>query len=247
MASETREEQVALALVKLADTLNDSTEEHNMFELLAERSAELLDVTATALFINNNRGLPRLVSTGGEAISYDVLIDIQRIKGPCLQCCQTGEALSVENLAEHRARWPKFVASVMGAGYRSVHSFPMAIRDQNYGALSLFTKASRGLNRSEMAIARALTNVSTISLLQSRALREADEMGEQLQRALNRRIATEQAKGKIAQRLTVEISDADDMLNRLAEDAHRPSSDIAADILSGDIPLEDVLRPPERD
>ena len=72
-------------------------------------------------------------------------------------------------------------------------------------------------------------------------------MGEQLQRALNRRIATEQAKGKIAQRLTVEISDADDMLNRLAEDAHRPSSDIAADILSGDIPLEDVLRPPERD
>jgi AmiR/NasT family two-component response regulator len=72
-------------------------------------------------------------------------------------------------------------------------------------------------------------------------------MGEQLQRALNRRIATEQAKGKIAQRLTVEMSDADEMLHQLAHDAHRPSSEIAADILSGDISLEDVLRPPEKD
>jgi GAF domain-containing protein len=245
MATGTREEQVALTLVQLADTLSDTTDEHDMYEILAERSAEILEVTATALLINNNRGLPKLVATGGEAISFDTLIDIQRIKGPCLECCQTGQAIHVERLADYRDTWPKFVTSVLAAGFRSVHSFPMAIRDQNFGALTLFSAHDRSMSNSELAIARAMTNVSTISLLQSRALREAEEMGQQLQRALNKRIATEQAKGRIAQRLTVEISDADDMLNRFAETANRRSSDVAADILSGNIPLENLLRPRE--
>ncbi|WP_258069856.1 hypothetical protein [Arthrobacter sp. SX1312] len=46
-----------------------------------------------------------------------------------------------------------------------------------------------------MAIGQALADVSTISILQERSIRESAIVNDQLQRALNSRILVERAKG----------------------------------------------------
>jgi GAF domain-containing protein len=235
-----RAEDVAHALVMLADTLSWGVGEHDICELLAEKSAEILGVTASALLVSSH-GRPKLVATGGRPMSPDMLVEIQRAPGPCLEACHSEISIHVEDLGEYRESWPKFVSSVLGGGFRAVHAFPMAVHSEIFGGLTFFYDEPRNLSISELAIARAMTNVSTISLLQSRALREAGQSELHLQHALNRRIATEQVKGMIAERLKVGLADADDMLSRTAQQVQRRASDVAEDILAGTITLESIL------
>jgi GAF domain-containing protein len=236
---------MAYTLLNLADMLSNSVDEHDMYTLLAERSIELLEMNTTALLLINNRGLPRLVAAGGSAMTSEMLIEIQRVEGPCATSCQTGEVFEVENVAEYADTWPSFTSSVLAAGFRSVHSFPMAIGERNLGSLSLFSISARSLDKTEMAITRALTSTFTIALLQLRALREADEMAQQIQHALNKRTAVEQAKSMIARRMAVDIEVAGDLIKQFAVSSERGTSEIALDIVAGNIPLERVMRPSE--
>ncbi len=52
-----------------------------------------------------------------------------------------------------------------------------------------------GLTEEDVAIGQALADVSTISILQERSIRESAIVNDQLQRALNSRILVERAKG----------------------------------------------------
>jgi AmiR/NasT family two-component response regulator len=96
------------------------------------------------------------------------------------------------------------------------------------------------LDESEVIIATTLANVTAIALTQSRALREADEMVLQLQRSLARRIATEQAKGMVAKRLGVEINEANNLLLNFAKNANRRMSEVALDIVEGQMPINRI-------
>ncbi|MHA7210060.1 ANTAR domain-containing protein, partial [Arthrobacter sp. MDT1-65] len=64
------------------------------------------------------------------------------------------------------------------------------------------------LSDEDVAIGQALADVSTISILQERALRETAVINDQLQRALNSRILIEQAKGMISHISTVDTNEA---------------------------------------
>lgn len=226
---------LAQTLVDLSDLLSDGADEHQMYAMLTQRSAEVLDMSATALLLNNQRGLPRLVATGGSTLSIDLQIDLQGVEGPCLNSCQTGQSIHVEDLADYQNTWPQFTASMMAVGFRSVHSLPMGIRGQHLGSLSLFSTSTRALDRKENAIAQAMTDIATVALLLSRAVRQDDEMGRQLERA---RVATQQAKGVVAERLAVRIEAADELHNLAMRASLRRASDVSLDKLLSSIPFE---------
>ena len=57
-------------------------------------------------------------------------------------------------------------------------------------------------------LGRALANVTTIGLLQQRAIHHREVVAEQLQGALNSRVVIEQAKGVLFERLEVDMHDA---------------------------------------
>jgi GAF domain-containing protein len=238
--SEDRAELLARTLMELLDVLADDFDEFEMFSILVDRSARLFEVTAVALLITNSRGQPRLVASNVTSGRPDSLLEIQRMDGPCLSSIATGELMSAENLNEQGSRWPEFAATMTAAGFRGVHSIPLTMQGITLGSLNLFTNTAHMLNDSEVRIAFTLANVTAISLTQSRALREADETVAQLHRSLARRIATEQAKGMVAKRLGVEIAEANELLVRFAKSSNRRISEVALDIVEGQMPIDRV-------
>ena len=66
------------------------------------------------------------------------LFQIQSSEGPCVDCVVTREPVVNADLAHAADRWPQFAPRALAAGFRSVHAFPMRLRDQAIGALNLF-------------------------------------------------------------------------------------------------------------
>jgi GAF domain-containing protein len=235
-----RSELLARTLMDLLDVLAEDFDEFEMFSVLVDRAASLFEVSAVALLITNSRGQHRLVASSAAGGQAEWLFEIQRMDGPCLNSIKSGSIISAENLEEQVSRWPEFAATMTAAGYRGVHSIPLTLRGFTLGSLNFFTDMAHMLDESEVIIATTLANVTAIALTQSRALREADEMVLQLQRSLARRIATEQAKGMVAKRLGVEINEANNLLLNFAKNANRRMSEVALDIVEGQMPINRI-------
>ena len=103
----------------------------------------------------------------------------------------------------------------------------MRLRDQVIGALNLFRAAPGPFAPADLRIGQALADVATIGLLQERSLRRTEILAEQLQGALNSRVIIEQAKGKLAERLTIDMDDAFRLLRDYARNSNQHLTDVA--------------------
>ena len=104
------------------------------------------------------------------------------------------------------------------------------------GALNLFRGSDEPFTGTEMEIAQAMAEMAAIGLIQERALRERNLLAEQLQAALNSRVVIEQAKGMLAEYLTITVDDAFKLLRSYARDHNRKLSEVASDVVDRKIP-----------
>jgi GAF domain-containing protein len=140
------------------------------------------------------------------------LFQIQHEEGPCLDCYRSGRPVTVADLTSEPSRWPAFTERALASGVRSVHAFPMRLRDQVIGALNVFGAEPRPLDPEEARVVQALADLATIAIIQERLIRQAELLTEQLQFALNSRVVIEQAKGAIARSLGVSVEEAFDLM-----------------------------------
>jgi GAF domain-containing protein len=113
----------------------------------------------------------------------------------------------------------------------------MRLRDQVIGALNLFRVGPGAFDPAEVRIGQALADVATISLLHERSVRHSDALNEQLQTALNSRVIIEQAKGKLAERLGLDMDQAFSLLREHARARNRRLADLAQAFVDGTEPL----------
>jgi GAF domain-containing protein len=115
----------------------------------------------------------------------------------------------------------------------------MRLRDQVIGALNLFRAEPGPFDLAELRIGQALADVATIGLLHQQSVRRRETLAEQLQAALNSRVAIEQAKGKLAERLSIDMDQAFSMLRAHARSSNQRLTDVArtfVDSASADFP-----------
>jgi transcriptional regulator with GAF, ATPase, and Fis domain len=219
--------------VELTDTMVAGFDVIDFLHMLTDRSVQLLDVKAAGLLLADPRGELRVVAASSEAARLIELFQLQNDQGPCLDCFRSGQPVQAADLAAEGARWPRFAPAARQAGFTAVQALPMRLREQVIGALNLFRAGPGAFAAADVRVGQALADVATISLLQERSMRRSDTLNEQLQTALNSRVVIEQAKGKLAERLGVDMGQAFSLLRDFARARNRRLSELAQAFVDG--------------
>jgi GAF domain-containing protein len=226
--------EIALAdvFVEMADTLVDDFDVIDFLHVLTERCVQVLGVSAAGLLLTGGQDALQLVAASSERTRLLELFQLQTDQGPCVECFHTGQPVSVADLPA-AGRWPGFTAAAAEVGFAAVHALPMRLRSQVIGALNFFDTSPGALDEGKLRIGQALADVATIGLLQQRAIHRSDVLTHQLQTALNSRILIEQAKGVLAERLHIDVSDVFTLLRSEARNNNRRLSDLAQAVIDG--------------
>jgi diguanylate cyclase (GGDEF)-like protein len=135
---------------------------------LVHRIVEVLPITAAGVTLISDGVAPHYIAASNEAaLRYEQLqtgID----EGPCLTAYNSGEGVSVPDLAVE-VRFPKFAPAAVEAGLGAVFTFPLRQGQGRLGALDLYREDVGDLPPDDMAAAQTLADVATAYLLNARA------------------------------------------------------------------------------
>ena len=227
-----RETNLAEAFVELADTLVSDFDVVDLLSMLTERCVDVLDVDAAGLMLVAPSGELRVMASSSETMRMLELFELQSHSGPCVDCYQQGQPVSHDDLTTG-SPWPEFAGHAVKAGFRSVQALPMRLRSTTIGALNLFHIDPGPMREFDRRAAQSLADIATIATLQHQALREVQDVNQQLNEALHSRVVIEQAKGILAERARLDLDQAFTRLRSHARSTNRRLTDLAQDVISG--------------
>jgi len=237
-------ERLARVFVEVADTLVDEFDLIEFLQLLATRTAELLDASPVGLLLADPQGRLEFMAASDENVKMVELFQVQNQEGPCLDAFRTGEPVVNADLQDAAGRWPRFAPHAVAAGFRSVHAFPLRLRNTKIGAMNVFSAHVGGrLETVDVQIVQSLADVASIGLLQERAISRGEVLTEQLQAALNSRISIEQAKGAIAQSRGVSADEAFELIRAYGRRNNRRLVDVAHAIITDLASIPELATP----
>jgi GAF domain-containing protein len=148
-----------------------------------------------------------------------------------------------QQLAYADDRWPRFAPKAREAGFQTVHAVPLRLRDEVIGAMNVFDTSLRDMTQTESNLLRAFADAATIGILQERTVKQQSDLSIQLQGALNSRIAVEQAKGIVAERLKVDMDTAFGMIRSHARNHNALLSAVADALVRGSLSAAELDSP----
>jgi GAF domain-containing protein len=198
--------------------------------LLLIDCADLLSAKAVGLLVAVPDNGLELLSSSTHRVRELEVYELQNGSGPCIDAISLGEPITAIS-PELDTAWPPLGAQIVAHGFRSVHAFPLTWHGTAIGALNVFHADPVVLNDGDRLLAGTFADLATAVL--ARPLDTGvTALRQQIMAALDGRIVIEQAKGIIAYRENVEVSDAFGRLLQLAAASGRPLSQVAGDILT---------------
>lgn len=235
-----REALLTAAFVDIADNLVRDYDVADMLHSLAVRCVEIFGVTWTGILLwDQHDELIAIASSSEDARTMDVL-QLHTRAGPCWEAAHTGAPVRVPDLEAEADRWPTYVEEGLRLGVRSVDAVPLRLRDRTVGALNLFRDSKGGSTVQDLAAIQALADVASISLLQARNVRDAEDTADHLQIALDSRVAIEQAKGIVSTRLSVELEDAFELLRQYSRRQNIKLTRVCLLVVEGELAPTDL-------
>jgi GAF domain-containing protein len=239
---DSRDEWLARTFVELADTLVADFDLIEFLSMLADRSVELLRSAEVGLALAGPRGL-QMMASSSERMRVTELLEVQFEEGPCFECYRVGLPVLNQQLASADDRWPRFAPMARESGFQTVHAVPLRLRDQVIGAMNVFDASLHEMTHTESNLLRALADVATIGILQERTVKQQSDLSIQLQSALNSRIAVEQAKGIVSERLKVDMDTAFAMIRSHARNHSTLLSTVADALVRGSLSASELDSP----
>ncbi len=242
----TREAQIVRTFLELADTLDADCDIIDALTGLAGRCVEILDTSAAGILLADGDGRLCAVAASSEQVHFLELFQLQNDQGPCMEAFATGQPVIYTELESAIERWPRFAPHASRAGYDSVYAMPLRLRGDIIGALNLFRSGPGPLADGDIALAQALADLASITILQAQAATEARRRDEQLQYALDSRIIIEQAKGMLAEYAQIDMPTAFDHIRTQARNTNTKLTDLATQIVERQLDLDTLTASPSR-
>jgi GAF domain-containing protein len=247
MSTVTREDLLVRTFVELTDSLVDDFDIIDLLTGLADGCVELGLADAAGILLADGLGKLRVMAASSERTRLLELFQLQNDEGPCLEAHATGDPVVEADLASAFDRWPRFAPEAIDAGFRAVDALPLRLRAAPIGALNLFSGSPGGMSGADRSIARAMADVAAIAIIQHQTVLESESRARQLQHALDSRVAIEQAKGMVAERLGCDMDHAFAVIRSYARSHRRHLTEVAAEITTGTLPLEEAVEAPAPD
>jgi hypothetical protein len=236
--------RLAEVFVEVADTRDAEFDLSGFLRLVTARAAELVTSDAVGLLVADPQGQLQFVAGSDETTAMLELFQLQHHEGPCLDSFRSGEPVINTDLADAADRWPRFAPAAVAAGFRSVHAIPLRRPTSDaVGVMGLFDTDTGRRPEDDTRIVQCLADVTTIRLLQERALQGWQSLADQLQTALTTRVVIEQAKGVLAQTYGVTVDEAFGALRAYARRHRQRLDDVARLVVKGPGPIPTELRP----
>lgn len=239
--SDEREQRLAETFVTLSDTMVDDFDVLDFLSLLAERSAELLNISAAGVVLSDQRGGWQPTAASSEDPGLLNLFTTQTRQGPCRDCLDRNEPVASPDLAADAEQWPTFVEAAQAAGYHAAYAVPMRLRGTAIGALTLLNTEPVAVDEFSTKLGQALADQATIGLLHQRSVNRSELLAEQLQATLHHRTVLEQAKGVLAQDGDLTMHQAFTALRDRARTTGEALSTLARNLAEGTVDPQDLL------
>jgi transcriptional regulator with GAF, ATPase, and Fis domain len=232
------QQRLVETLVGLADTLVDDYDVIDFMQTLAERSVELLDVSAAGIMLADADGRLRHAACSSEQMRLVELLELQLEEGPCFDAFRHQTAVRSDTAEDTASRWPRFAPHARDGGFVAASAVPLRLRGQAVGALNLFSARAGALDDEDLAVAQAMADIATIGILQERLIHDQSVLTAQLETALQSRVIIEQAKGIVAERDRINVDDAFLRIRRFSRNTNRLLGDTARGIVDGTLVAE---------
>ncbi len=231
MTDTAREARVLDAVVSLVDSLLEDFDVVDLLTDLTEQCTELLDVAAAGLLLGDPLQQLRLLAATSKQARDLELFQVQADQGPCVECYLTGQPVSIADVRAEAGRWPQFASAVHDAGFLSVHATPMRAAGLVLGALGLFGDRPGALSDADLLVAQTLAHIASVAILQERPPTPSTVLP-QLRTVLASRVAIEQAKGFLRERLNVSVDEAFTLMRAYARNNGEHLSDVARRLIT---------------
>jgi hypothetical protein len=236
--------QVAEAFVELADTVSEDFDLPDLptyADLVSSHTVDLLGARAAGILLADPSD-----GEGGSAApdQLRLLLDsraLQIHEGAGFESFATGLPVRCHDLAAADARWPRYAPAARATGFDSVYAFPMQRQDRAIGALEVFSGGAVGLGDDDIALGQALADMAATGILNERTSRSSGVLINQLQTALDSRVAIEQAKGVLAARHEIDVDEAFTALRQYARSHNQRLLDVARTVVASPALATEVL------
>ncbi|MFI6355903.1 GAF and ANTAR domain-containing protein [Streptomyces sp. NPDC050743] len=238
-----REQQLAEALVGLADSLADDIDPVVLVERLARNCVDITGADAVGIMVVSGRGDLRTLAVtevDAEALEF---FQLQADEGPCLESFREGRRIDVSDLEHSGDRWPQVAPFAVRRGYHSLHALPLRVHRQTIGAVNLLLRRPGGLPPLDLELAQALADVTAVALVNWRPerLRPID-VSNRVQAALAAKATVDMATGMLAEAGELTLADARAALRGYADGHRRRLVDTARALVQRALPPDAVLR-----
>jgi GAF domain-containing protein len=235
-----RERQLVEAFVALADTLVPDHDVNQFLQVLVDTCVQALGMVAGGVMLVNNTGALEVAAGSSRDMRVLELFELQQQEGPCFDAFESGVPVVEENISGNEGRWPLFGPRAREIGLGAVYAFPLRVRDQVIGALSLFHAEAGAFTEDDIRAAQALADVTALGIACARRVLAAEQLADQLQTALKSRVAIEQAKGILGERLGMDVDAACRIMRRHARSHNRRIHEVARAIVDAGMTLDEL-------
>jgi hypothetical protein len=191
----------------------------------------LLSVTAAAMLIKDHQGELRIAAWSGEPARLFTAAELTGGEGPSIDCQLAGGPRAYPTTSTLATRWPRLVGTAAAADVAAVYTFPLLRRDEALGVLTLVDRRPGQLTDDVLQHVEVLTRAAAVGLAHRNSIDYYQRATAQLQSALTSRVAIEQAKGMLAERLGIPVNAAFDLLRSHARGNSRNLHEVAAEII----------------